>query len=198
MNRSKSPTSVLRFFTFQFFSGGQLVSIEPSELKEGIHQLVEMVGTKAIDGFILDRYELMLFYQYYKNDKFYQHDVEYIKQKTVITEISKEENYAYGILIKLEEDYQFLVDFLFSNIEVINTCNRLFLSKYSQKTIHLDQKVTLFSSKGEMFWPSFVACTVLILICMGVGGVYELQRKGLFFKGSSPKSRLENNHNCSV
>ena len=153
-----------------------MVTTDPANVLDGIHELVEMLSNSSIDGFVLDHYELVLFFEYFQNDATYRHDVQYIKEKTILTQIQKEESYCYGILVKLEEDFQFLADFLSSNSDVLNTCTRLFLTRSIHKWVN-HEKDALFSSKGEMFWQSFVACALLIMICLSFGGVYELRRK---------------------
>ena len=165
--------------------GGIIVDINPPNMMEGIHLLLQMLDNKTIDGFLLDRYELMLFYKFFQNDTTYRHDVEYLRSKTVLTHMVSEEEYMYGVLVKEEEDYWFLESFVLSNRDILNSCTRLFLSAYSKEVGVHRKTFSLFSIDGEMFWPSFIACSVLVMICVVFGFAHEWSRKG-----RSPKDCL--------
>ena len=76
-----------------------------------------------------------------------------------------------------EEDYNFLADFIRSNRNVINSCTDLFLSNYTQRTDIVVPPKSLFSIDGEMFWPSFTMCAVIIAILVTCGLMYECHRQ---------------------
>ena len=157
-------------------NGGILIDVPRDNITDGIHKLVDMLHREYIDGFVLDRYELMLFYDLFKDDPKFDEDVFYLRTHTILTPITHTEQHAYGLLVADEEHYEFLSHFMISNWEVIKSCTSLFLNSYSRH-LHLHrEKGKMFSTKGELFWPSFTTCAVTLLFILMVGGLYEWMR----------------------
>ena len=177
---------VIRHHTYEGIliakQGGILHDVDPPNLMDGVRELTKMLDNKTIDGFLLDRYELMLFYKYFQNDSDYKREVDYLRTNTLLTSVSMKEQYLYGALVKDEEDYRFLEGFVSSNRNILNSCTRLFLSMYSREVKVAAENVSLFSTKGEMFWPSFVACSIMVALCVLVGGTYEVRRQRAMHK----------------
>ena len=173
---------VIRHHTYEGIlvanQGGILHDVDPDSLMDGLHTLIGMLDNKTIDGFLLDRYELMLYYKFFQNDSRYKDDVDHMRDSTILTEVSTKEQYLYGAMVRDEEDYQFLEGFVSSNRNILNSCTRLFLSKYSREVQVASEKVSMFSTKGHMFWPSFLVCVGAIMLCVVFGSLYELVRKG--------------------
>ena len=121
----------------------------------------------------------MIFFDLYKDHPMYKEDINYIRSHTIVTEISHIDQLAYGILVKDEEDYQFLADFLLSNQDVIDSCTSLYLNSYSRKVqVKQYQRATsMFSVDGVFFLPSLVVCVVLVFIIFACGVTYELRKK---------------------
>ena len=150
-----------------------------------------MLKSKKIDGFVLDRYELMLFYDLFKDDPKFGEDVFYIRTHTLLTPITHNEQHAYGILVADEEHYEFLSHFMISNWEVIKSCKSLFLNSYSRH-LHLHhERGKMFSTKGELFWPSFTTCAIILLLILFVGGLYECMRNKKPSRFVPPKKKTK-------
>ena len=80
--------------------------------------------------------------------------------------------------MKSEADFNFLVDFVRDNRQVINTCNTLLLNKHS---LDISKDIArhdspLFSPKGDMFWSTIiVGCSAIgFVVCSGI--FYEWYR----------------------
>ena len=159
--------------------GGILVEVERENITDGIHKLVALLHLSDIDGFVLDGYELMLFFHQYKEHPVYKDDIQYIRSHTLVTEVEHIDQLSYGVLVKDEEDYQFLSGFVLSNRDVIDSCTSLYLNNYSRKVqVKQYQKETsMFSVEGALFWPSFVACAIFIFLIFVCGATYELRKK---------------------
>lgn len=159
-------------------SGGALIEVNSNgDASEGIHQMVHMLNTKQIDGFVLDKYTILLFYNKFKNSSKYKHDIAYLKTKTIHTELQSREQFAYGVLVQKDSDYIFLADFVKDNRVVINTCNSLLIN-----SLHRDERIEternpLFSTSGDIFWTSFLTIIILIVFMFIVGVFYETWRK---------------------
>ena len=178
-----AKVGVIRHHTYEGMMvaklGGIVVHIQPANMEEGIHTLVDMLNNNTIDGFLLDQYELMLFYDYFSNHTTYKHDVHYLRTKTQLTHLASKDDYLYGVLVRDEDDYRFLKNFVLSNRDVMNSCTRLFLSAYSRKVdIHRKSFSELFSTEGDLFWPLFLTCSVLVVLCVMFGVAYELRVNG--------------------
>ena len=75
------------------------------------------------------------------------------------------------------EDYVYLADFVKDNSDVINACNGLFINKHSLSKVRmLEEKNPLFSTSGNMFWPSVVTLMIIVAIMCVFGAFYELKR----------------------
>lgn len=159
--------------------GGIIVDIERSNMTDGIKELVSMLKTQQIDGFVLDRYTLLLFKKFFDKDLRYGDDVKFLRTQSVSTEIKVSDKYLYGFLVKDDEDHEFLFDFVKDNSEVLNTCNQLLINKYSANMSLEAGKASLFSPSGEMFISSTVAMIVCIfgICCFGI--IYQRRRKSI-------------------
>lgn len=101
----------------------------------------------------LFRYTLLLFNKFFVDELPYFVDV--LKTKTVRTEVFFSGiPFAYGILVREEEDYAFLADFIHDNRDVINTCNGLLVNSYSFEVKHEAEDIhnPLFSPKGVIYF----------------------------------------------
>ena len=161
-------------------NGGLLVDVDCNNITDGIDRLVQMLHTGDIDGFVIDRYELLLFWDHFGNDRNLENSVRYLKTHTVFTEISHQDELMYGVLIRAEEDYQFLSEFVQNNRDVISSCNSLFLHNYTRRSGVLNHRHSTYSMDGEIFgphifWPAFVCCGVLIFLFIIFGISYELK-----------------------
>ena len=154
-------------------TGGILIDIEHINIFDGIARLIQMMRRKEIDSFVLDRNTYLMFiYSSNRSD-----DVNYLMQKTLQTE--KEhvgDNLFYGILVKSYDDYEYLVDYILDNLDIINTCNGLVINQYvgKVKSAHINH---LFSSSGAYFWEWFTVLIIIILFICVFGIMYELCRR---------------------
>ena len=139
---------------------------------------------------MFDRYELMVYYNIFGEDVRFKNDIHYLRTQTVSTEVVHKDQFVYGLLVKHEDDFQFLSDFMISNRDVINACNNLFLNKYSRKLRIQVKKHSLFSTDGEMFYPSLVTSIVLISLIFIFGVFYQLRLKSLDHNNNCVKSLL--------
>ena len=171
--------------------GGILVEVDRKNITDGIHKLVSMLHESDIDGFVLDGYELMLFFDRYKDHPVYKDDINYIRSHTSVTEVKHFDQLSYGVLVRDEEDYQFLSGFVLSNRDVIDSCTSLYLNNYSRKVQvkQYQKEASMFSVQGALFWPSFVACAVFIFVILVCGVTYEIRKKseGRVFRKSQLK-----------
>ena len=155
--------------------GGILIDIKSEDVTDGIMRLVTMLERRAIDGFVLDTYSMLLFQHHFSKDSRYQHVLHYIRTRTTRTEyLYSVDKYAYGVLVRDNEDYDFLQDFVTNNRDVIYTCNNLLISNYSfhQKVAHLTHP--LFATNGMLFWPLFLSLSIIIFGICCFGFSYDL------------------------
>ena len=158
--------------------GGITIPVQQEEngkFSAAIAKLILMLSKGEIDGFVLDKYEMMLYYNEFDGNPNYQETNELLK-KTTLTEITHEEDFSYGILVKNIEDYHFLEEFVTSNRDVISSCNNLLLRKYTRKFRRLHPKHSIFTTEGEIFWPTFMSFSVLVAIIVVCGTIFELKR----------------------
>ena len=157
--------------------GGILIDIERANVTDGIHQLIYMLRCKQVDGFVLDQYTLLLFHHYFKDSSRYRDDVDFLKKKTTLTDISNtEDKFMYGVLVKNWDDYDFFVDYVIDNRDVINTCNTLFLNNYTRHVKLHEMRHSLFSPSSKLFCPSLITITIIVVIICCVGAFYENRR----------------------
>ena len=64
-----------------------MVEVERDNITDGIHKLVNLLHSSEIDGFVLDGYELMMFFHLYKDDPVYKQDINYIRRHALVTEV---------------------------------------------------------------------------------------------------------------
>ena len=158
--------------------GGVIIDVHGGNITQGIHLMIEMLKSHQIDGFALDKYEMMLFYHHFQKHTTHTQDKEFIKHYTIMQEIAITDDYYYGVLVKNQDDYDFLEDFVSSNRDVINSCNALFLSKYSrQMRISFEEPHSLLAEKGDFFWPMFTSCAIVVTLIMIGGWLYEWRRR---------------------
>lgn len=163
--------------------GGVLVDVNMNNVTEGIHELIVKLKNKEIDGFVLDRYLLLLFYRIFENHIRHSADVTFLKTMTIRTELSYEgKRFSYGILVKNEADYDFLVDFVVDNRDVINTCNGLLLNNYSSELNDEHIQNPLFATSGEVFWPTFCTAMIIVAFICLFGLLYEFHRRHRCFR----------------
>lgn len=141
-----------------------------------IHQLIQMLRSKEIDGFVLDRYTLIVVIDYLDKQ-----DADFLRSKTIRTEISYIGNkLSYGMLVKNVEDYDFFADFVIDNLNVINTCSNIVINEGSRRIRVNDVENPLFSINGGVFWPSFTIVSCLIIVMCMYGAVYEILRRRVY------------------
>lgn len=167
--------------------GGSVVDVDAHNMSDGIHKMIDLMHKHEVDGFVLDRYALVLLYTFFTNHPVYAHDVNYMRKHTVLADITKTtKGYTYGALIKDVSHYEFLVDFVRSNREVIDSCNRLFLNVYSRKVRVERKREPLFSTSGDLFLPTFSSLTAVVLIILVCGISCELRKKKNCFRQKDP------------
>ena len=158
-------------------NNGVLRHVEADNTTHGIDNLVQQLNAGVVDGFVIDRYTLLLFYDHFANDPYHQHNIEYIRDQTTVTQLTHAGTYYYGVLIKNEEEYQFLHDFLKDNNDVVKTCNRLLMSNLSRAVNMRKEKHPMFSTKGQLFLPTFVVVLVINISIFCFGVFYEFKRQ---------------------
>ena len=172
---------------------GIVIQTPEVNITEGIHHLVESLQKNFIDGFVLDRYTLLLFYAHFEKDPRYLPDIEYIKGNTILTNIHYDHELSYGAILQNAEDYHFFMNFIENSKEVINTCNNLFINNKTNQYMKVnEEKNLLFSVSGETFFYTLsTLLAVLVLICC-FGLFYEFNRKSRLAK--SPSSLTHTKH----
>lgn len=177
-----AKVGALRHRTYDTFLiaklGGHLVEIPPTNESLGIVEMIRMLRRKEIDGFILDRFTLIVFYRHLKRAAEHRTDLDYLRTKTIRTEKSYTgEKLSYGMLVKNLAEYEFLVDFVRDNQQVINTCNELLLNDYSREVHVYEIQNPLFDVAGGMFWPSMITVSIIMALIVIFGIVYEYKRR---------------------
>ena len=156
--------------------GGIIIPLKRSgNFSSAIVRLIGMLDAGEVDGFVLDKYEMMLYYNHFQANPHYQFANNILK-KTQLSEISHKDDFSYGILVKNVSNYNFLEEFVTSNRDIINSCNNLLLRKYTRRLRLLHPKHSIFTTEGEIFWPTFMSCSVLVVIIFLCGTLYELKR----------------------
>ena len=166
--------------------GGIVMEANQENITDGVSKLNHLLHLSEIDGYVLDKYEMLRFFDHYKNHPQHKKEIDYIRSHAIITETDHIDKLAYGILIKEEEDYQFFRDYMLSSQEIITSCTNLFINSYSRKVQvkQYQRELPTFFLEGRLFLPSLVVCAVLILIILSCGAAYELRKK--------PKTDTEN------
>ena len=138
-----------------------------------------MLKSKKIDGFVLDRFTLITFYDNYKNHSEHKPIVSFLQTATAHSEMSyRGETLSYGILVKHKQDYDFFIDFVRDNQQVINACNDLILNRGSvYERAQEDEENVLFSANGTLFWPTVIVGLAFICCIVCFGFVYEWRKK---------------------
>ena len=183
-------------------NGGVLVEVESSNITDGIKHLVQMLHEKEIGGFVIDSYELLLFCQLFADDDNFKHAVESIRDHMMLTELSHAEELMYGVLIKAEENYQYLSEFIQSNRDVITGCNSLFLRKFNRNSGVVNHPRSINAMKGELFgpqifWPAFLSCGVLILIICLFGFIYEMKIRSRSSNNTNDNHSKKKDSDCA-
>ena len=157
--------------------GGIIEDAERKNVEEGIAGLIQRLLDKTLDGFVLDRYMLLMFCNYFKDDPRYTKEIAFMKSDSIRTEVALQRRRFYGILTRTEEDYEFFVHFVKNNRDVFDTCNNLLINSIANEQYKDAVDNPLFSSSGQVFWPAFtvsMGCVVFIFI---FGTFYEINRK---------------------
>ena len=90
--------------------GGILIEVELGSATQSIFGMIRMLQNKDIDGFVLDRYTLVLFSTHHSKhlhgvSEVMKEGVEYLLHKYVHTDMTyAAEKLSYGILVKNIED----------------------------------------------------------------------------------------------
>ena len=156
--------------------GGVIVPVN-GNITSGVKNLVEMMRAGSIDGFVFDKYEMLLVVQNFAQNPRMKPQLDHLREETILTEMERIQDLNYGILVKDEEDYEFFSEFLTSNRDVINSCTTMFINAYSRNVSMHHERESIFSIEGDVFWPSFLSCTFSIAILFTCGAVYELKKK---------------------
>lgn len=190
--------------TYVADNGGILIDVESPTISDGIHDLIEMLKNENIDGFILDKYALLIFHREMQEVDLYSEDVTFLKTKTRRAEIlHTDKRYSYGILVKSTEDYVFLGDFVRDNRIVLNTCNQLLINKFGKMEMPDDEPSPLLSisMSNKLFWTTFIIITSVLTIICSFGMVYEICRrrgkKGVG-QGASTRGRISKHIKNSI
>ncbi len=113
--------------------GGILVNVKTRNDTIGaIYELVDMMKRKDINGFAIDRFVMLMLYRHleHKNPGF----VHFLKTETIHIEVPHMgEPLSYGTLVRDDEDYHFLNDFVQDNRILLNTCNNLLINSLSNE-----------------------------------------------------------------
>ena len=166
----------LHEYTSTHHSGGILENVNTTDTVEGIHQLIEKLKDKKIDGFAIDRYVMLMLYRHLQQT--HPGIVQFLKTATVRTELEYGgAPLSYGVLVKDREDYDFLVGFVEDNKNVLNTCNKLLISNLTSDAHEASVTRSIFLVSEVVYWPTFGAlmATIGLLFCLGMG--YELVRR---------------------
>ena len=114
--------------------------------------------------------------------------VKFLKKKTIRTELSYTgETLSYGFLVKDLDDYEFLVDFVRDNNNVLNTCNTLLINNLSNEAQDEQTTDSIFSAESSAFWTTFGILLTTIVTIAFFGCCYEIRRRKKERRKSLPK-----------
>ena len=166
--------------------GGIMVDVECANATDGITEMIKRLQRKEIDGFVLDRYVLLVFYDLFADDTRYKDDIAFLKRNAVRTAVFIPTKHFYGVLTRDEEDFEFLSHFARYNRDVFNTCNGLLINSLASHQKQEEIENPLFSTSGEVFWPAFLTAIGSIVFISIFGIIYELRRRKIrFYKEKS-------------
>ena len=159
--------------------GGILVDVEMSNDTDTVFQLISLLRNKKIDGFILDRYTFVTLCTFMESDLQTHHkladDISYMMKKTIHTEEEYNgQSLSFGMLVRDVEDYRFFFDFIRGSEVLINVCCALAINDvHVKRGVHVSspKEDKLFSMDSGLFWPTFIAASVILvaICCFGFG-----------------------------
>ena len=168
--------------------GGTLVNVKSENTLSGIYELVDQLKRKEINGFAIDRYVILMLYRHLESSN--PGFVNFLKTQTIRTELSYTgEALSYGFLVKDADDYDFLVDFVQDNNNILNACNTLLINDLSNKAKDSQDSTSIFEVSGGAFWPTFtfLVSTIALICCFGF--CYEIHRRLSLKKNDGVKNQ---------
>ena len=156
--------------------GGIVVPVQRGNFSTAIGKLITLLSRNEIDAFVVDKYEMMLYYHEYEGNPKYD-DVSLMLEQTSLTELTQRGDFSYGMLLKEAEDYNFFKEFVSSNRDIINSCNNLLFRKATRDLRKRYPKYSIFTTEGEIFWPTFLSCAVMVTVIFVCGLAHELKRR---------------------
>ena len=189
---------LLLFISF-YGLGGVVVDVDSANMSDGIHRMVDFLHDDKIDGFLIDRYALVLFYTFFHSHPIYGQDVRYIRNYGILTEVTKNgDRYMHGVLLRHYQHFRFLDDFVRSNRDVIDSCNSLFLNAHSRTAKLKHPSDPLFAINGDIFWSAVYSLTTLLVFITVAGLVYEIRKANKYIQNKKSGTNIVevNNSSC--
>ena len=173
--------------------GGYVVVNKQDDLMPGIFELIDKLREDEIFGFVADKYTYIhLVQEMHKLRKSDQNSqnayAEFFLEGTHLQEIKRSgENLGYGMLMKNNDDYEYLKHFISDNRPIIQTCKELKMQ--NMEPPHHDENAThnIFNPNSGLFMRA------LLFALMIIGGIFLL---GLFYEIGRWKMRQETKLIC--
>ena len=103
-----------------------------------------------------------------------------LKNGVILTKKHIKGEYSFGMLVRNEAVYRYLLKFVENNLSIMDDCRRNFINYQLAKrhTLdHLDVTHSIFSPEGGLFYPTLKYSCVLLGIVLMFGIGYEIWRK---------------------
>ena len=100
----------------------------------------------------------------------------------------------HGILLKNLQHFHFLDNFVQSNRDVIDSCDRLFLNAHSRSARLKQLSDPLFSTDGEIFWPTIYSLVTMLVLIVVAGVVYEVRKETKYLQKKKAGAVVERNN----
>ena len=116
-----------------------------------------------------------------ENNTFTTEEKEKLKHGVILSEKTLKGEYSYGMLVRSESVYRYLIKFVENNRLHMDSCRRNHINY--QLSLHhtlesLDLSYSIFSPEGGMFVPTLKYCCGLLALVVMFGIGYEIWRKG--------------------
>lgn len=167
-------------------NGGKIVrSTKVNDFYEDFFELVKMLKNDSIDGMVMD-YETLFSLPYLMNRTFLVPDIELVEflttQITTTEKIYVGEKFSYGVLVKDENMYNFLKDYV-ADTRFRSQAYRTYFTNIVRREWRKQNKaltnanLSLFSPKSEYFIRAMTAIGMVLGLIIIFGILFEFQRK---------------------
>ena len=160
--------------------GGYVAVTENASIESGMHELVEKIHNKEIDGYVIDKFTYAATYEMFNQSAegdghSMKEHADYFLRNLYKTDIPKSDmRLTYGMLIKDEDDYDYFREYIVDNRHNLMTCKEL------QLHLHFYGKsmtsYNIFQPNGPAFRITIIVVVSAIGVIFSMGIIYEFSR----------------------